>query len=701
MAGETREARAPAAPPFADRSNTVGSLPVEQPSHRRRGWLIALNLVSRRQSWRIGALPTLAVALAVAIVAATAYGSVPISFGVTARVLLNATHVFSFAPTWPAADQIILLQLRLPRVAAAALVGAALATAGALFQGLLRNPLADPLLLGTSSGAALGATLGFALPTALLTYWLGLWLVAILAFAGALVAVALVYFLATQRAQTPVVSLLLAGVAVGALLTAAQTLLVIRNDRLALHLPSLYLWLSGGIDVESWGQVAVTAALVGASVLVALLLAPAVDAFALGEEMALHLGLRVERYKLALVAVAALLVAAAVSLEWAGGLRRAGRAAPVPADVGSAQPPADRGLGAGGRALRRRRGSAGAGAGRPGGAAAGRVDGADRRATFPLAATLGWQPVSLVRRPTVDMPHTRARSHASTNGVAPALAFANVSFAYGRNLVVDSVSLTVSQGERVGLIGPNGAGKSTLLRLATGALRPATGTVALTGDSVARLPRREIARRVAVAPQDFTVQFAYTARQIVAMGRIAHGELWGGTTRADEAAIEVALATTRTVELADRVYTELSGGERQRVRIALALAQESPLLLLDEPTAHLDIKHQVEVLELLSRLNLERGLTVVAALHDLSLAARYFPRLVLFSRRVVRDGSPEHVLDAVALEQVYETPVRVVRLPGDEHLMVLPGGGDARSTQLLCENGRTLCEQQVMKEEET
>jgi iron complex transport system permease protein len=271
--------------------------------------------ITQRASWRIGALPALAAALAAAIIAATAYGSVPISFGVTARVLLNATHLFHFSPTWTAADQIILLQLRLPRVAAAALVGAALATAGALFQGLLRNPLADPLLLGTSSGAALGATLGFALPTALVTYWLGLWLVAILAFGGALVAVALVYFLATQRAQTPVVSLLLAGVAVGALLTAAQTLLVIRNDRLALHLPSLYLWLSGGIDVESWGQVAVTAALVGASVLVALLLAPAVDAFALGEEMALHLGLRVERYKLALVAIAALLVAAAVSLS--------------------------------------------------------------------------------------------------------------------------------------------------------------------------------------------------------------------------------------------------------------------------------------------------------------------------------------------------------------------------------------------------
>lgn len=255
-----------------------------------------------------------------------------------------------------------------------------------------------------------------------------------------------------------------------------------------------------------------------------------------------------------------------------------------------------------------------------------------------------------------------------------ALAFDGVSFAFGHNLVVDSVNLIVRQGERMGLLGPNGAGKSTLLRLATGALRPAAGTVRVAGDAVVKLPRREIARRVAVVPQDFTVQFAYTVRQIVAMGRFPHAQLWGGLSTTDEAAVEAALETTGTTLLEGRVYTELSGGERQRVRIALALAQNSSLLLLDEPTAHLDIKHQVEVLELLAQLNAERGLTVVAALHDLTLAARYFPRLVLFEQRVVRDGPPRHVLDADVLSRVYETPVRVAMLPGDEHLTVLPAG---------------------------
>ncbi|HEX6819144.1 MAG TPA: ATP-binding cassette domain-containing protein, partial [Ktedonobacterales bacterium] len=124
----------------------------------------------------------------------------------------------------------------------------------------------------------------------------------------------------------------------------------------------------------------------------------------------------------------------------------------------------------------------------------------------------------------------------------------------------------------------------------------------------------------------------------------------------------------------DRIFNELSGGERQRALLALPLAQESGLVLLDEPTAHLDIKHQIEVLELLRRLNRERGLTVLAVLHDLNLAARYFPRLVLFNRRVIADGPPAQVLDAGLLERVYETPVQVGILRGEEHLSVLPPG---------------------------
>jgi len=228
----------------------------------------------------------------------------------------------------------------------------------------------------------------------------------------------------------------------------------------------------------------------------------------------------------------------------------------------------------------------------------------------------------------------------------------------------------------VGLLGPNGAGKSTLLRLGAGALRPRVGVVRLDGADVQRLSRREVARRLAVAPQEFVVQFAYTVQQIVELGRMPHHDVFGMTRREDARAVNAALAAAGVEHLADRVFNDLSGGERQRVLIALTLAQEAPILLLDEPTAHLDIRYQIETLDLLHRLNAERKLTVLAALHDLNLAARYFSRLLLFRETIVADGPPAHVLDAALLSEVYETPVRVGILRGEQHLSVLPPGQD-------------------------
>lgn len=267
-----------------------------------------------RRHRRTSALPLLALAigLGAAMVGATAIGAVPISPWHVLEILLNQSGLAHLPRTWAATDEIIVVQLRLPRVVGAALVGAALASAGALFQALLRNPLADPLLLGTSAGAALGATIAFLLPTIV---WLGFGVIALLAFGGALLAVAVVYALATRRGQTPVVTLLLAGVAFGAVLTAAQTLLIVLNPELAQHIFSLYLWLAGGVEVASWAQVGLIALLVAGGVLGALALAPTLDAFALGEEVASYLGVRVERQKALVVGVAALLVAAAVSIS--------------------------------------------------------------------------------------------------------------------------------------------------------------------------------------------------------------------------------------------------------------------------------------------------------------------------------------------------------------------------------------------------
>ena len=267
------------------------------------------------RGWRIGVLPGLCLVLATMIVVAAAVGAVPISPATTAAVLLNATHLVHIPRIWSPADEVILLQLRLPRVLGAALVGAALAVAGALFQGLLRNPLADPFLLGTSAGAALGASIAFAVPALFALDILGFGVAALLALAGALLAAAIVYALATRRGETPVVTLLLAGVAVSALLSAAETLVVALQERAGLRILDLYYWLAGAIDVQSWTQLQLLIPVVIVAIVASLLLAPALDAFAAGEEVATYLGLRVERTKLLTAGLAALLVAAAVSIS--------------------------------------------------------------------------------------------------------------------------------------------------------------------------------------------------------------------------------------------------------------------------------------------------------------------------------------------------------------------------------------------------
>jgi iron complex transport system permease protein len=262
------------------------------------------------------ALPALGVVLTISLALATFQGTVAIPPLTILEIILRHFGL-PIGQHWSVADDLIIMQVRFPRAIGAALVGAALGVSGALLQGLLRNPLADPLLLGTSSGAGLGAVVAIVLTSAITVDWLGFGLVALLAFAGALLAVTLVYALATRGGRTPVVTLLLAGVAVGAVLTAAQTLLITLNVSLQQRFGSLYFWFSGAVDVESWAALWVVGALLALGMLVALWVAPTLDAFALGEEMAGSLGVAVERRKLVIVGAAALLVAASVTI---GGL---------------------------------------------------------------------------------------------------------------------------------------------------------------------------------------------------------------------------------------------------------------------------------------------------------------------------------------------------------------------------------------------
>ncbi len=249
-----------------------------------------------------------------------------------------------------------------------------------------------------------------------------------------------------------------------------------------------------------------------------------------------------------------------------------------------------------------------------------------------------------------------------------------ITFGYEREPLLYNVHLQVRKGEMVGLLGPNGSGKTTLLRLVSGVLRPQQGKIVLEGRDLQDWGRRGIARNIAVVPQELHVPFAFSVEQMVSLGRTPYVNLLGSRTNQDAHIVQDAMHAADITPLAGRIFNELSGGERQRVMVAMALAQQPTLLLLDEPTAHLDIKYQIDMLELVQRLNRERGMTVIAAMHDLNLAARYFPRLVLFQRGIVADAGPAEVLEPHLLRRVYGIDVQVGILRGAEHLSVLPPG---------------------------
>src|SRR6266516_1643365 len=263
------------------------------------------------------------------------------------------------------------------------------------------------------------------------------------------------------------------------------------------------------------------------------------------------------------------------------------------------------------------------------------------------------------------------------NEIARLLEVRGVTFGYGRQPLFYDVHLQVRAGEMVGLLGPNGAGKTTLLRLLSGVLFPQQGQVLLEDRDLRQWGRRGAAQHIAVVAQELHVPFAFTVEHMVSLGRTPYISVFGSQTKHDQAIIQQAISAAEIIPLAGRFFNELSGGERQRVMVAMALAQEPQLLLLDEPTSHLDIKYQVDILELIQRLNREFGVTVVASMHDLNLAARYFPRLVLFQHGVVADASPTEVLEPRLLRRVYGVNVRVGILRGAEHLSVLPPGNEA------------------------
>jgi iron complex transport system ATP-binding protein len=266
----------------------------------------------------------------------------------------------------------------------------------------------------------------------------------------------------------------------------------------------------------------------------------------------------------------------------------------------------------------------------------------------------------------------------SASGPA-ALAFEDVALRLGARAVLRGVSLELAAGEVVGLAGPNGAGKTTLFRAATRVLRPERGAVRLAGAPIDSLSRRELARRIAVVPQDVTVPFPFRAGEVVLMGRAPHRAGFGFETGADVERARACLALVGIEGLANRSMLELSGGERQLVLVARALAQDPEVLLLDEPTAHLDLRHRAVVLERVREFAAQGGAALVVS-HDLTLAARTCARLALLADGVLAAcGPPAEVLRPAMLARVFGVETEVLDAP-DGAPLVIPRRSNARYT---------------------
>lgn len=266
-------------------------------------------------------------------------------------------------------------------------------------------------------------------------------------------------------------------------------------------------------------------------------------------------------------------------------------------------------------------------------------------------------------------------SATSSPSPVPELATRGLRSGYGRHIVVDGVDVTIPSGRITVIVGANACGKSTLLKTMARILAPTAGQVLLDETPIGQIPTRRLATRLGLLPQQPIAPEGIAVADLVGRGRHPHQSMFRSTGAEDRRIVEESLLATRTAELADRSIDELSGGQRQRVWIAMALAQRTPVLLLDEPTTFLDLTHQVEVLDLLTDLNRERGTTVVTVLHDINLSARYADHIIAMrAGRVVAAGPPREVVDADLVARVFDLDSDVITDPVSGTPLILPKG---------------------------
>ena len=523
-------------------------------------------------------------------------------------------------------------------MAVAVLVGAAFGIAGAIFQSISRNPLGSPDMIGFTMGSVTGAVI------VILVIEGTTGQVALGAIAGGLVTAVIIYLLAL-RGGVQGYRLVLVGIGIAAVLQAVNAYLVARATREDAYEAAH--WMIGSVNGRGWEHVWPVTAALAVLVPAALILARPLALLEMGDDAARSLG--VERRALA--------AGAGVRGGRADGggdgvvradrLRGARRAADRAATDARGQPGPHLG-GADGRPA--------AGGERPRGAAAAQRRPAgrrhDRRARrrLPLLAALD--------RMAADM--TRLRGD-------------DLELAYDQRVVAEHLGIEIPDGSFTIIVGPNACGKTTLLRALARLLKPRRGGVYLDGELITSRPSKEVARELGLLPQSAIAPDGITAADLVARGRYPHQRLLRQWSADDARAVQAAMAATRVDDLADRIVDELSGGQRQRVWLAMALAQETPILLLDEPTTFLDIAHQVEVLDLCAELHAERGRTLVAVLHDLNHACRYATHLVAMREgAIVAQGEPAETVTAELVEDVFGLPCRVIDDPESGTPLVVP-----------------------------
>ncbi len=241
-----------------------------------------------------------------------------------------------------------------------------------------------------------------------------------------------------------------------------------------------------------------------------------------------------------------------------------------------------------------------------------------------------------------------------------ALEVKNLKFGYNRETILKDVSFNIEKGKFISIIGPNGSGKSTLLKNLNGIYTPSGGKVTVDSIDINRIKTKELAKKIALVPQNTIIDYEFTVEDIVLMGRHPYKGRFQREDDNDYEIVKEALEMTNTFHLKDRIITEISGGERQRVIIAKALAQNPSIILLDEPTSHLDINHQIEILNLLRKLNQEKGTTIVVVIHDINLASRYSDKIIMLNEgEIIGIGRPEEVITKENIEFAYNLKVAI------------------------------------------